>query len=308
VGAAVGILVLVAWIGGYFAYVSWLRKGLRTRTFESALPAEQLRLLFESKVASLGWKVVDHDNPMVAQSPLMAGVRQQIQLTMKRSNDRIQCEIKPVRIAVKGLARTPTKAHTVRMRLNAFEAAARSRPTGPATVGPLTAPPMPGPLSAGIAAPVAPPSPPVAATMAAPGPAATSPLDGIDHDGHTMNAAALAALRDQAVRPSFKVVIDDGSTHIVGGPTLVGRNPADDEGRQSGLIAVDDPQLSISKTHLALDIVNGALWVEDRHSTNGTQVIDPDGAISNLSGGEWSRVAPGSTIAFGDRSMKIGSA
>ncbi|HQZ36153.1 MAG TPA: DUF2510 domain-containing protein [Ilumatobacteraceae bacterium] len=103
-------------------YQSMLKKGIRARVLVSNLSADQLRAIFASKVATLGWKVIDNDNPTVAQSPLLSGRRQQISLTMTRESNGIRCHIAPSRVWVK-FGGVPYKAHTLRMRLNAFERA-----------------------------------------------------------------------------------------------------------------------------------------------------------------------------------------
>ena len=46
------------------------------------------------------------------------------------------------------------------------------------------------------------------------------------------------------------------------------------------MVAIDDPDRSISKVHLAFGPEPGGrrLWVMDRGSTNGTVLVGPDGA------------------------------
>lgn len=103
------------------AYDRVLRKGMRERQVLTHLSASQVREIFAGKVARLGWSIVDDDNPMVVQSPLTAGRRQQIAMTFKvRSDGRTVAKVRPVRIWTKG--GLPYKAHTLRMRLNAFTA------------------------------------------------------------------------------------------------------------------------------------------------------------------------------------------
>lgn len=122
-GAVAGLIVFfLLYIGCYFAYARFLRNGLRARTVVTSLPIEQIRALFSQKVAGMGWKVVDDDNPMVAQSPLLSGRRQQIELSMTREPNGIRCVIRPSRYWKK-IFGLPYKAHTLRMRLNAFERA-----------------------------------------------------------------------------------------------------------------------------------------------------------------------------------------
>jgi hypothetical protein len=70
----------------------------------------------------------------------------------------------------------------------------------------------------------------------------------------------------------------DGSEMDLTGSVLLGRHPAprtaDD---RATLVPVDDPERAISKTHLAVELQAGQVWVEDLGSTNGTSVIGADG-------------------------------
>jgi hypothetical protein len=134
----VGIPIVVALIVGAIAYQSWIRKGVRPRSLQTQRSESEVREIFARKVAGLGWSVVDDDNPMVAQSPLLAGRRQQIALRIDHSPDHLELKIYVARMWTKGLiARVPYKAHTLRMRMNAFEravgAGGSSGPIGPAT-------------------------------------------------------------------------------------------------------------------------------------------------------------------------------
>lgn len=178
--AVLGILILGGWIAAYIAYANWLRKGLRERVVLTRLPSDEIRRRFESSVATMGWKVVDHDNPMVAQSPLLSGRRQQIALAMKKEGDLIRCSVKPVRVWLK--RGVPYKSHTLRMRLNAFERAVPSV-AGPTTVSstvtsavtPAAAAPSPAP-TASSAAPTPKPAPSTPAAGAAAGRWADDPF------------------------------------------------------------------------------------------------------------------------------------
>ena len=119
-----GISALVLLIGAYVAYTSWLTNGIKPRAFDTALPAERLRALFAGRVARMGWKVVDDGNPMVAQSPLATGVRQQIALKLRTNDGGTSVIVGPQRWVTKW--GVPKKAHTIRMRLDAFVAAAQA--------------------------------------------------------------------------------------------------------------------------------------------------------------------------------------
>jgi hypothetical protein len=133
---------------------------------------------------------------------------------------------------------------------------------------------------------------------------------GGDHDGHTMSAAELARLTAAAREPATAelwVTFDDGSQHNLGSLALLGRNPSrrDDE-PHAKVVVLDDPTKSVSKTHLALGVDGGGLWVEDRHSVNGTTIDAPDGSAVSVEPGAAVRMASGSVVRFGDRTMVVG--
>jgi len=119
-----GIGALALAIGAYVAYTSWLTNGIKPRTFDTALPAERLRALFVGRVARMGWKVVDDGNPMVVQSPLATGIRQQIALNLRSKDGRTSVVVGPRRWVTKW--GVPKKAHTIRMRLDGFVAAVQA--------------------------------------------------------------------------------------------------------------------------------------------------------------------------------------
>ena len=117
--AVVGMFV--AWFAMIIGYQSWLRNGVKPREFATQLSVEQVKQLFVQKVAHTGWKIIDDDNPMVAQSSMLSGIRQAISMQVTPHGDGLAVRIWVSRLSVKGLARVPYKAHTIRMRMNAFE-------------------------------------------------------------------------------------------------------------------------------------------------------------------------------------------
>ncbi|WP_263118919.1 RDD family protein [Cellulomonas sp. RIT-PI-Y] len=89
-----------------------------------------------------------------------------------------------------------------------------------------------------------------------------------------------------------------------GGPVLIGRNPAGLVGLRA--VAVHDPGMSVSKTHLVIGADVAGAWVMDRGSTNGTLVTLPDGERIVCLPDQRVRVAPGSVVFFGDLSLTVG--
>ncbi|GAA3030979.1 RDD family protein [Microbacterium dextranolyticum] len=104
-------------------------------------------------------------------------------------------------------------------------------------------------------------------------------------------------------RPCARLVWDDGTRQAVYGRTLFGRNPAPETGAM--VSPVRDETLSLSKTHFELvpDAV-GAVWVIDRHSTNGV-ALRRDGVVEELVPGERTRVHRGDVLEFGDRQVTV---
>ncbi|WP_456845701.1 RDD family protein [Cellulomonas sp. P5_C6] len=101
---------------------------------------------------------------------------------------------------------------------------------------------------------------------------------------------------------------DTGEAVEVTGDGLVGRRPAPEDGIVH-VVAIDDPDRSISRVHLAFGLEPGGrrLWVADRASTNGTVLVAPDGTGTVLPPGARATVEPGWTIRFGRRSVQLSS-
>ena len=119
------IAVLIVLVVAYFAYTSWLSRGISTRTFRTVLSEADIRSLFRNRVAKTGWKIVDDGNPMVAQSSLMTGIRQEIGLQVQNEEDHRRVIVGPERwVTSWGV---PKKGHTIRIRLNSFVEAVRQR-------------------------------------------------------------------------------------------------------------------------------------------------------------------------------------
>lgn len=87
---------------------------------------------------------------------------------------------------------------------------------------------------------------------------------------------------------------------------VVGRSPVAraDDGRAS-LIAVVDPEMSVSKTHLALAVTADGVWAIDRGSTNGTWLVHPDGSTAVVPTEGGLLMHAGSELRFGARALKL---
>lgn len=134
-------------------------------------------------------------------------------------------------------------------------------------------------------------------TAAWAGPAASHGLGDLEHTRLRDDAPGTPASR-------LRLVFDTGERVVVEGDGLVGRSPSSDG--VTHVVAVDDPERSVSKVHLAFGLAaDGRLWVVDRGSTNGTFLVAPDGAGTALTPGTRSHVEPGWTIRFGQRSARV---
>lgn len=69
--------------------------------------------------------------------------------------------------------------------------------------------------------------------------------------------------------PEWTINAPDGSSRVIAGPVLVGRDPDPALVGGAEVWAIDDARLTMSKTHALLGIDDGTAWVEDWHSTNG---------------------------------------
>lgn len=87
-----------------------------------------------------------------------------------------------------------------------------------------------------------------------------------------------AAPATRAATGAYLLSFDNGQSFTVHGSGLVGRKPQSAPGEQhDALLAVDDENRSLSKTHLEFGIDEGGFWVTDRGSTNGTSVLTAHG-------------------------------
>ena len=104
-------------------------------------------------------------------------------------------------------------------------------------------------------------------------------------------------------RTAAEIELGDGQRVTIARTALVGRNPASDADVQ--LVRVVDPARSVSKTHLQIGVEPGGVWVADRGSTNGTVVTLPDGAQVVCRVDQQVRLRVGSTVTFGDCSLRL---
>jgi hypothetical protein len=126
--------------------------------------------------------------------------------------------------------------------------------------------------------------------------------------GHTVAIPAVRgpAGSDDHTRPVVRAArlrFEDGTVVPLKGRTVFGREPramGGDGSLEVSLMAIDDPERSVSKTHFAIEARGVTLWVEDLGSTNGTRHLTIDGHPVEIEPGSPVRLLPGEAIEFGD--------
>jgi hypothetical protein len=121
-----------------------------------------------------------------------------------------------------------------------------------------------------------------------------------------LTAPARSTPRQASAQMLFRLVFSTGESVVISGPGLVGRNPV--AGEHDGaveIVRIVDPQLSVSKTHLAFGIENGVFWVSDRHSGNGTSISVTGEESVDAVPGERYGVARGTRIRIGEQYFDV---
>lgn len=180
----------------------------------------------------------------------------------------------------------------------ATPAPASPPPPAPATV----LPPPPAPVGDVL------PPPPVPATDglppapgAAPGQPVRIPLAPSLPLAHGHSDERTVVVHSFAL-PSQSVRLDDGTVLDATSRIVLGRDP---DG--PGAVAVHDVQRSVSKTHVAIEVVDGEWTVTDMHSTNGVVIVDPVGGEHQTVPGSPVVAPAGSTVHFGERRLTLGT-
>ena len=84
----------------------------------------------------------------------------------------------------------------------------------------------------------------------------------------------------------------------------LGRRPAPSEPGDQ-LVAVDDPDSTVSKTHLRLEHSRGRTWATDLGSTNGSGILADDGGGAELAPGARTLLDDGDRVRIGDRVFTV---
>lgn len=164
-------------------------------------------------------------------------------------------------------------------------------PVPPAPAQPPSSPLAPVPIQRGTSAsdPVVVPLQVRAAQVAGPGPAPSS-----EEADRTVARGSGAA----------RLLLDTGQQVMLGGTVLLGRDPVAVP-PWTGAVLVPVPDYSVSKTHVALRLEGTRVLVHDLGSTNGTVVVSPGGSATVAVPGDVLEAPAGSTVRFGDRSLRV---
>ena len=142
-----------------------------------------------------------------------------------------------------------------------------------------------------------------------------------DHDGATISAAELRALRQQpaavadevatavlplppvATAPGGRIRMSTGQVIALDRTVIIGRRPRST--RASGanlphLVAVESPQQDISRSHLEIRPEGDTVVVIDLHTTNGSTLLRPGADPLRLHPGEQTLVLSGDVVDLGD--------
>lgn len=96
----------------------------------------------------------------------------------------------------------------------------------------------------------------------------------------------------------MRLRFEDGRHVEISGFALIGRNPSPAESDPKASLVVVE-HATVSKTHLAVGVSDDGAWVADRHSTNGSAVVDPTGQEVDLAPGRRVPVAVGTAVRLG---------
>jgi zinc-ribbon domain len=114
--------------------------------------------------------------------------------------------------------------------------------------------------------------------------------------------AAERLLDPDSPADKFVLQFSTGESATVFGSGLVGRNPVAEPGEYvDHLVVLRDPGRSVSKTHLEFGQDNGAFWVLDRFSGNGSVLRAPETPPRRCEPGRRYFVSRGTRIEIGDQ-------
>ncbi|GMA32361.1 RDD family protein [Litorihabitans aurantiacus] len=178
-------------------------------------------------------------------------------------------------------------------------AAPAPRPTAPAATPPPTAPAA-TPRTTAPVVPARPTASTGASTPSAPKPSAPSSA------APSSSASAPISRVPGAAAPVSRVVLTtaDGVRHTVAGSAVVGRRPRSEDPAVQ-IVEIADVARSLSRTHVRVRVADGAAWVEDAGSANGTRLVAPTGAVTPLGQGAPVRLVDGAVLELGQVRLRV---
>jgi uncharacterized RDD family membrane protein YckC len=103
----------------------------------------------------------------------------------------------------------------------------------------------------------------------------------------------------------WRLTADSGESVLVEGLALIGRAPSPRAGEPvRHLLPLASGDMSLSKTHAAVDLIDGVLVATDRGSTNGSVLIR-QGVSRDLVQGRPATLLDGDRVRFGDREFTV---
>lgn len=133
-------------------------------------------------------------------------------------------------------------------------------------------------------------------------PVPVSPLPAPSAPARRARAAQPPAPRPSAARALL--VVDGRVGGPIGAGVVLGRNPTAAEGERA--VAIADLGREISKLHLALRVdAVGRVWVDDRHSTNGSTILRADGGSARLVPGTPQQLGAGDVVHLGSHTVAV---
>ncbi len=128
------------------------------------------------------------------------------------------------------------------------------------------------------------------------------PADRPARSSNPFGPPTVAHLTRPSPPSAVRVTIDSGEQTSVEKLLIIGRAPtakAEDSG--AVLLAVNDPSLSVSKTHVAVELRGNEIYITDRNSTNGTWIDEGRGALRPVPPNEPTLVPVGARVLIGER-------
>ncbi len=106
-----------------------------------------------------------------------------------------------------------------------------------------------------------------------------------------------------AAPPSrLRLVVDDGTTHVVSAGAVIGRDPAHPRDPRHESIAIPDLSRTVSKVHLQVTVTEAGPVVTDLRSANGTRLQGSDAMLTP----ERPTVVPwGTALLLGNRGIRL---